>query len=219
MGKEEWTDDQFAVATAIVGDVENVTTAIQAVAADEDEVRWHSAITRLEDSLPLSVAKGLTPLQHEVAVINGRGVSFREIAERLNVEVNEIYQWHQQIETFRRAIDYYREMMQLEIEGNTLGLVDRLLQDESLDDKDKIGVARLGEKIGATPAERRDRDVGHRARLEQAAMTAAAISGVSVPARGLSSVRVVSMDDAEFEVVPSKLETEADDDDAQGDDE
>lgn len=200
MDSAAWTDEQFELAQAIVEDVEQIQTAIEVGGTDKETAVFRSALARLEDSAPMQIGRGLTALQHQVAVIHGRGVPFSTIAERLGIRLSDLHEWHQAVPTFRHAVDYYRTMQQDEIGGRVRASVDRMLQDESLSAKEIAAILRIGEKIGATPAERRDKDIDFRVRLETAAMTAGALAR-SGGSRGLSRPRIVEAEDAEFEVV------------------
>ena len=200
MDTREWTDKQFELAQEIVADVENVQTAIVEVGSERDSASWGSALERLEDTAQMQIGKGLTALQHQVAVIHGRGVEFSTIAQRLGVNNSDLHEWFQSIPVFRAAIDYYRTMQMEEIGGKVRSTVDRMLGDESLSPKELAAILRVGEKIGATPAERKDKEIDFRVRMETAEMTAGALSGKG-GSRGLSRVRVVSVEEGEFEVV------------------
>lgn len=165
--RERWLEDQKQAANEYVDSLIDVSDKLALLGTAEKEAVASNALALIDDALPIEIAPTLTPLQHKAAVLLGKGISFAETESLLGMAAGEIYQLHQQKPEFREAQRYYENVDKEQLGGAARQWVNIMLADESIDDKIRVSLLSLAQKIGMEPTDTRMKMIDKHLRAAQ----------------------------------------------------
>jgi hypothetical protein len=165
--REAWYEGQLQEAHAVATHVAGTRDRIRELPSTGPEMAQTDSLAKLNDALPLSIAKGLDPLQHQAAMLLGGGFTFADAAKALGVPVDDVHRWHTDLPEYRKAMRYYKTVRETEIGGQVLKEISILLKREDLSPKDMIGLLRVMQQVGLQPEVRAAKDADLMLRYEQ----------------------------------------------------
>ena len=198
--RKSWIDAEKEKVDEYVENIVAMSDKLAKLGSTFNDTNTSNALSRIEDALPLQIAPNLTPTEHKAAMLVGKGLSFDEAERALGVPPGTIYSTHQRVPEFRRTIEYYQMVDEEEVGGRARQEIKMLLDDNNLDDKVRVSLIALAQKIGMMPHQRR-MDIADRI-LKKESIDATKEAYIH-PGR-LIGVRVEEPVDADWEVVTDK---------------
>lgn len=121
-----------AISDEAVRPEESTDTSIQSAAADTS----------------LAQPADITPLQHQCAILAGRGFTFREIAEEYGIPEGTLHAWNRVNDAFRIALRYYTAQWSDDIGRKAMRTVEeKLMYIDEMAEKDQNTILKLGLEI------------------------------------------------------------------------
>ncbi len=153
--EEEWVKDQVERCRATVDGLHGALEYIQALPPTKDEARKIVAVNNVTNLLEVAqklIPKGLTRNHSYAAMMLGRGLTYEEVADVLELPEGEstLHIWRAQSKDFQKLMKYWRDVTLDEQLSMALREID-LLQQDADDEKVRLGLIKLRMDLSARP--------------------------------------------------------------------
>jgi hypothetical protein len=106
------------------------------------------SIQQVASDTSIAQAADISPLQHQCAILAGRGFTFREIAEEFGIPEGTLHAWNRVNDPFRLALRYYTSQWSDDIGRKAMRTVEqKLIYIDEMAEKDQNTILKLGLEI------------------------------------------------------------------------